>query len=147
MSDSVFSDVDSVLGGGTTSVLAATPSSTPGVQLPDYAKPGPYVTKLSTQDEAAFQGWVKQNKVPWQDIPNADYDMRGFYKALTSGDPRAKQKKSEYDQHMHFPDVWKTPYHKTFSNESIYAKKHAPHWEGDKLIDSKGNVIADETPK
>ena len=30
-----------------------------------YAKPGPYVTTLKLQEEKQFQGWVKQNKVPW----------------------------------------------------------------------------------
>ena len=33
------------------------------------------------------------------------------------------------------------------SNESMYATPLAPHWEGDKLVDWRGNVIADETPQ
>lgn len=37
--------------------------------------------------------------------------------------------------------------HKTFSNESKYATPDAPHWEGDRLIDKNGRVVADETPK
>src|ERR1035438_684822 len=46
---------------------------------------------------------------------------------------------------MHFPDTYKTPFHKTFSNESKYAPKDAPHWEEDKLVDKHGKVIADES--
>lgn len=133
---------DSIFGNDTSSSVLNSSTA-----LPSWSKPGPYVTKLEPGLEKEFQAWVKENKVPWQDHPQADYDMRGFYKALKSGDKRAVQAKSQFDQHMHFPDVWKTPYHKTFSNESIYAKKDAPHWVGDKLIDKHGRVIADETPK
>jgi len=115
-------------------------------QLSPYGKPGPYGTKLSDSDELAFEDWVKKNKVPWQDTPTADYDMRGFWKALVSGDPRAKQSLSQFDQHMHFPDTWKTPYNRTFSNESQYALPGAPHWDKqDRLVDSSGNVLVDES--
>lgn len=107
-----------------------------------YAKPGPYTTALPAQQEAGFQSWVKQNKIPWQDSPTADYDMRGYYKAQQAGDPNAKQAGN-----MHFPDTYKTPYHATFSNESQYATPDAPRWNGNRLIDKKGNVIADETPQ
>src|SRR4249920_2203507 len=81
-----------------------------------YAKPGSYTTKLPRPDEAKFQQWVKTNNVPWQDSPTADYDMRGYWKAQQGGDPNAKQAGN-----LHFPDTYKTPYHKTFSNESKYA--------------------------
>ncbi len=73
--------------------------------------------------------------------------MRGFWKAYTLGDPRAATAVSKFDDQLHFSDVWKTPYHKTFSNQSMYATKDAPQWVGDKLIDYYGRVIADETPK
>jgi GGDEF domain-containing protein len=119
-------------------------SSSP--QFPN-AKPGPYKTSLPPDQEQGFQSWVKQNKVPWQDTPNADYDMRGYYKAMQSGDVNAQQKQSGFDGKMHFPDTYKTPYHKTFSNESQYATPDAPHWDGDRLIDKGGKVVADETPK
>jgi hypothetical protein len=111
--------------------------------LPSYAKPGPYVTKLSDGEEKQFQTWVKENKIPWRDEPNADYDMRGFWKAQQAGDPNAKRS----TKNMHFPDKYKTPYHKSFSNESQYATKDAPHWEGDKLVDKNGRVIVDESGK
>lgn len=105
---------------------------------------GQFTTYLGPEQEQSFQDWVKQNKIPWQDSPTADYDMRGFYQAMISGDPNAHRSSAN----LHFPDTWKTPYHKTFSNESIYsAGRPAPHWEGDRLIDDHGNVVADETPK
>lgn len=119
-------------------------SSSP--QFPN-AKPGPYTTSLPPDQEHGFQSWVKQNKVPWQDTHDADYDMRGYYKALQSGDATAKQKLSGFDGKMHFPDTYKTPYHKTFSNESMYATPDAPHWDGERLIDKGGKIVADETPK
>lgn len=96
-----------------------------------YSQPSPYVTQLSPQDEPKFQGWVKQNRIPWQDSPTADYDMRGFWQAQQAGNPIAVRAVNQ-----HFPDVWKTPYHKLFSNESMYATSQAPHWEGDKLVPS-----------
>lgn len=79
---------------------------------------------------------MKENKIPWRDEPNADYDMRGFWKA---GGKRAAN--------GHFPDTYKTPYHKSFSNESRYATKDAPHWEGDRLVDKNGRVIVDESKR
>ncbi len=109
---------------------------------------GPYQTKLAPQDEKRFQQWVKENNVPMEnDGPTSDYDMRGFFEAAMRGDKDASTAVSPFDHRIHFPDKFKTPYHKTFSNESRYARPGAPHWEGDRLIDSKGNVIADETPQ
>lgn len=105
-----------------------------------YAKDPPWTTKLAGNEEYAFQKWVKQFNIPWKDEPTADYDMRGFWKALTSGDQRAVRNMKT----KHFPDVWKTPYHQTFSNESMYAKPEAPHWQGNQLINSKGQVIYSE---
>lgn len=97
-----------------------------------YAKPGPYTTRLNPDEESRFQQWTKSSKIPWQDSPTADYDMRGYWRAQQSGNPQAKQDAAT----GHFPDTWKTPYHKTFSNESMYANDAAPHWEGDKLVPS-----------
>jgi GGDEF domain-containing protein len=108
-----------------------------------YAKQGPYKTDLAPDKETAFQTWVKTNNVPWQDTPNADYDMRGYWQAMVAGN--AKQSKNQNDGKMHFPDTWKTPYHKSFSNESQYALPNAPKWnDKDQLIDSTGKVVFDE---
>lgn len=114
----------------------------PGVQ---YAKPGPYVTNLKPQEEAAFRQWVKANHVPWQDDPHADYDMRGYFKALESGDPNARQTLNDNDGKMHFPDTYKTPFHKSFSRESKYATPDAPEWnDKDQLIAQDGRIVFDE---
>lgn len=123
-----------------------TPSTITALSGNGAVQPQPYTTQLSPADEAQFQAWVKAKQVPWQDEPKADYDMRGFWKGLTTGDPRASQALSQFDGRMHFPDTWKTPYHRTLSNESMYAPPDAPHWDGDRLIDKNGRVVADETP-
>ena len=105
-----------------------------------------YVTELPPDQEQAFQAWAAKNKVPWQDTPNADYDMRGFWSALQVGDPRAATAINPADKRLHFPDTWKTPYHATFSNESQYAagRPDAPHWQGNVLVAPDGRVVADE---
>jgi len=98
-----------------------------------------YRTQLSPVEEYEFYKWVKENKIPFQEEggPLADYDMRGFWKAMVSGN-------SERAPNLHFPDTFKTPFHSTFSNESKYAYPGAPHWVGDKLMDKSGKVIVDE---
>lgn len=103
--------------------------------LSGTAKPGPYVTKLPILEELSFMKWAKDNRVPLTD----DYDMRGYWKALSANDPRALQAGNG-----HYPDIWKTPLHKSFSNESIYATKNAPHWYGDTLRDKLGSLLVDE---
>jgi hypothetical protein len=104
-----------------------------------WSKPGPYVTKLPPDREQDFQQWVQDNHIPWQDTPDADYDMRGFYQ---SGE---HQSLNGNDGKMHFPDTWKTPYHQSFSRESIYATDGAPSWnEKDQLVLPNGTVIFDE---
>jgi hypothetical protein len=115
---------------------------------PDIAAQGPqnYSTPLSATEEPAFQNWLKTNQIPYKDEPQADYDMRGFYKAAQFGDPRATQSLNAGDQQMHFPDTWKTPYHTGFSNESMYAPQSAPRWEEDVLKSAGGKVVSDERP-
>jgi hypothetical protein len=103
------------------------------------ALPPPYITQLLPTEEKQFQGWVQQNAIPWQDNSQSDYDMRGFWKAQQSGDPTAQRAANK-----HFPDTYKTPYHQSFSNESKYALPSAPRWQGNKLVDSVGNVVFDE---
>jgi hypothetical protein len=124
----------------------------PAPQLPQRpAPPGlPYRTALSPQEEQAFQAWYQQNQKalpPWQDTPDSDYDMRGFYKAALAGDPRAKTVISPYDNKIHTSDAWKTPFHQTFSRESVYAGPDAPYWVGNKLYNRAGQLLKDETPR
>lgn len=117
-----------------------------------YAMPAPvmqggYLTKLSPLDEMAFKQWVAANNVPFDPSPEADYDMRGFFKALMTGDPRAKTGMNANDGQLHFTDFFKTPNHKSFSAESKYAKPNAgaPSWnESDQLVTPGGRIVFDE---
>lgn len=131
------------------------PDQTPvTTNIPDALESAPptHKTKLTPTEEIEFQTWVHHKNIPSNTpkgeedpmftAPDNDYDMRGFWKAQQEGNPLAQQGKN-----LHFPDTYKTPYHKTFSNESIYATPDAPHWEDNRLIDKTGKVIADETPQ
>jgi 2'-5' RNA ligase superfamily len=119
-----------------------------------YAKPGPYVTKLSPQDEQQFQSWVKTNKIPLEDDgPKTGYDLRGFWKAAQQGDPEAKTDLNPFDNRIHYSDKWKTPYStEGFSRQSIYAKPTAPQWYGSnavgwRLIGADGAVYSQQGVK
>ena len=114
-----------------------------------WAKQGPYVTKLSPEDEQKFQAWVQTTKVPWQDTPNADYDMRGYWQALVDPNNPNHALTGRVENGAfkgHFSDKWKTPYSGVFSRESMYATPNAPHWVGDKLVTSNGKLVSNETP-
>ena len=115
--------------------------------LSGTAVAGPYRTALPIQQELAFRQWVNQNRIPFDDSPTSDYDMRGFYQAMMSGDPAAATQVSTFDGLPHFPDTYKTPYHRSFSRESKYATENAPTWQGDRLVNKLGSVLIDETPK
>ena len=107
-----------------------------------------YQSTLSPEEENKFREWLKtpdvQNRLPEYNPDNTkeDYDLRGWWlenkdKGVPSG---------------HFTDKYKTPYHKTFSNESIYATEDAPHWEQSDtgywvLLDKKGKVLTVEPPE
>ena len=111
-----------------------------------WAKPADsYQTALPPPQEKQFQGWVKQNNVPFDSSPQADYDMRGFWQGLQSGNPIAKQAIDPNDGKIHYPDYWKTPYHATFSNESKWAAPGAPSWNSkDQLVTPSGEVLFDD---
>lgn len=114
----------------------------------NYAKPAPpegYLTKLSPEDEQKFQEWVKNNDIPFDPSPKADYDMRGFWKSLQTKDGHASTGIDPNDGKLHFTDYFKTPYHETFSRESKWATKDAPEWNNkDQLVDKNGKVIFDD---
>lgn len=112
-----------------------------------YARPnaGGYMTQLSPDEERAFQTWVRKNNVPFDPSPYADYDMRGFFKGLISGDPHASSGVNQNDNRLHFSDWWKTPYHMSFSRESQWATPNAPSWnEQDQLVLPNGTIVFDE---
>lgn len=112
-----------------------------------YVRPGVsnFVTSLAPQQERAFQQYLADKSDP-QDIgrqDSKDYDMRGWWLAHQAGDPRAELQPSE-DGYLHRSDYWKTPFHESFSNESQWATPTAPRWDGDKLVDGRGNVVFQE---
>lgn len=101
-------------------------------------KPSDYDTKLSKEDEAKFQQWVKDAKE--KGIINSkdnfsDYDMRGYWKNEVLNNTDLANGSAE----ARFTDKYKKPNHPTFSQESIYATgnnaKYAGSW------DSNGNYI------
>jgi GGDEF domain-containing protein/predicted RNA methylase len=110
-----------------------------------YAKSGPYFTQLPAAQEKQFRQWVAANNINFDpDAKIADYDMRGFWLARQNGKaPRTAI--NEYDNKLHFTDKFKTPYDRTFSNESRYAKPDAPHWvDGRYLVTADGRRIFDQ---
>lgn len=100
-------------------------------------------TKLSDEDEKAYQAWAKDNN---REGDTYDYDMRGAWKEGAS-----------QSDNGHFPDTYKKPNHPTFSNESKYhgkedaeggtwskkdgrdtfapGKTNKKHWKSDELKD------------
>lgn len=116
----------------------------------EYVRPGKHVynTTLVGPGEALFRAWVRRQNVPFDpDAKTSDYDMRGFWKALKDGDPKATNAVDPNDGKLHYPDYWKTPYHQSFSNESQWATDDAPHWAGDKLVDKSDDVAFDDSPQ
>jgi hypothetical protein len=75
-----------------------------------------YNTKLTPEQEAAFQEWGRRmaaqsgGRSPADDT--YDYDMRGFW-AAANGDPK-------FADNGHAGDVFKKPNHPTFSDQSQY---------------------------
>lgn len=106
-----------------------------------------FSTTLPPDQEQAFRQWVQANNVPFN--PDAegpqDYDMRGFYQGLMSGDPHAETGTNANDGQLHYSDYWKTPYHNSFSAESRFANGAAPSWnEQDQLVTPDGRIVFDE---
>ena len=108
-----------------------------------YSKPDWNITTFKTdKEEEDFLKWVDKRKIPFDpNDPFPDYDLRGFYKAMLSGDEKATSGINPKDNKMHFSDYWKTPYHESFSNESQWATKDAPAWINNKLVDIKTGKI------
>lgn len=103
-------------------------------QNKQFAKPGPYQTKLAGPAEALFRAWVAKNQIPFDPTAKvADYDMRGYYQA-TGG--------TQHKPGSHFPDTYKTPYGTSFSAESRYAQPNTPLvWSGNNLIDKRSGQV------
>ena len=75
----------------------------------DYS--GKFNTELSTEDEAKYQAWAKENH---REKDVYDYDLRGAWKELQSGT-------MSEDERGHLGDKYKKPNHPTFSDQSIYS--------------------------
>lgn len=69
-----------------------------------------YNTKLSPSEEAGFEKWAKKNN---REKDSYDYDMRGAYRELVSGETKQAA-------NGHFTDKFKKPNHPTFSDQSQY---------------------------
>ena len=111
-----------------------------------FVSPPGFNTPLNQLGEFAFRNWVQKNKVPFDpDVPKSDYDMRGFWQAQQQGNPMAVSGININDGRQHYPDYWKTPLHKSFSNESQWAGSDAPAWINDsQLADPNGRIVFDE---
>jgi hypothetical protein len=105
----------------------------------------PYQTNLPAADTFGFANWAERNRVPVDLSPQSDYDMTGYYRDMLANQS-AQPSISALDNRPHFTDKFKTPYHQTFSKESIYAGDDAPHWEGNALRNDAGNLQALELP-
>lgn len=77
----------------------------------DYS--GSHNTKLSDEEEKAYQKWAKENG---REKDVVDYDLRGAWKEMQSG-------QMSEDSRGHLGDKYKKPNHPTFSNQSIYSGK------------------------
>lgn len=92
------------------------------------SRPSPYDTKLTPNEERAFQAW-KATYAP--NDSGTDYDLRGAFKAGLTPDPVSG----------HWPDMFKKPNHPTFSIESQYASaapSKAGRWTGDTFVPVPG---------
>ena len=78
-------------------------------------------TRLKPSDEAAFRRWIAANKsvqglAGW-DMPDARYDMRGWWADQDVGPTSGKWKPGD-----HGVDTYKQHGHPTFSTESKYSR-------------------------
>ncbi len=108
--------------------------------------PSNYNTKLPPLEEMQFRQWLSENHVPFNaDAALTDYDMRGFYQASRQGQPGVSTQVNPNDNLLHYPDRFKTPIHRSFSNESQWAGASAPQWINDsQLASPNGRIVFDE---
>lgn len=69
-----------------------------------------YNTVLSAAEEKAFTKWAKANQ---REFDVEDYDLRGAWKELNSGQMTEAE-------NGHLGDKYKKPNHPTFSDQSVY---------------------------
>ena len=99
------------------------------LQKKQASLPSPYRTQLGMADQMQYQGWRGANQVPDENTGySSEYDMPGFYKEQQSGGTAQRILNGlSFDgptamksDGLHYPDTYKTPFHKSFSNESKY---------------------------
>lgn len=84
-----------------------------------------YQTPLNAVERAGFEAWRSQ--LPRYQQGTSDYDLQGYYKTAREGsDPRATLVIGPYG--AHFNDLFKLPYHPTFSDQSKY--HNVDGWQG-----------------
>lgn len=84
-----------------------------------------YQTPLNAVERAGFEAWRSQ--LPRYQQGTSDYDLQGYYKTAREGtDPRATLAIGPYG--AHFNDLFKLPYHPTFSDQSKY--HNVDGWRG-----------------
>lgn len=90
-----------------------------------------YETPLDRGQETRFRTWLKLYGDQHDGLrefnpndPTMDYDLRGWWLEHDGAPPPAAGE--------HFTDKYKTPYHPSFSAESMYANPEtAPSWQRD----------------
>ena len=87
-----------------------------GVPLQELFMRQNETTRLTPQQEAAFQQWLKTTGITDADDPRSAYDYRGAYLA------NQKSATNSTDNAPHWPDTYKQHGHPTFSIESKYSK-------------------------
>lgn len=107
--------------------------------LPDWQS---RLTRLPPVQERQFQAWAQQTGAQ---PDNPEYDMRGYW--LHHNEDGMATQINPNDHRVHYPDRFKTPLARSFSNESIYAnpRSNPPRWnDRDQLVDHRGRVLYDE---
>ena len=94
---------------------------------------GEFDTKLDPEKEKEFRSWAVKRGI---DRDLEDYDLRGAWMAKAVPEPRPDGKKP------HGTDLYKKPWHPTFSSESIYAAKvpGAGRWEQGRFVVGPANL-------
>jgi hypothetical protein len=118
---------------------------------PPFLPGNSYNTQLDPMTEMAFRQWVQSNNVPFDVNAHGptDYDMRGYYQGLMSGNPMARPTEiNPNDNRPHYTDYYKTPLHQSFSAGSQWAGPNAPQWiNGSQLAGQNGQILFDEKAK
>lgn len=98
-----------------------------------WFRPGEFDTRLDPEKEKEFRAWAIQRGI---DRDLEDYDLRGAWLAKAVPEPRPDGKKP------HGTDLYKKPWHPTFSRESIYAAKvpGAGRWEQGRFVVGPANL-------